>query len=92
MLRITIELLSAHGPQHNKVLGTAYIINDGTGTHTHGNYRFLIGRKGQSAKQAFEDPRWGGFVKGFPRKRLLSWDLLFRALQQPFGARNRSER
>lgn len=68
MIKVTVELISAHGPQFNKVLGVGYISNDGTGTHGTGNYNARLGKR-------------RGRVEGFPRQRLGAWDLLYRALR-----------
>lgn len=39
MIRVTVELVSANGRHRDRILGTAEIANDGTGTVIHGNYR-----------------------------------------------------
>ena len=58
-------------------LGSAHIWNDATGTASTGNYGFKLFRK--DGRQ-YRD----GVITKFPRKRLLVWDLLFRALCQHF--------
>lgn len=82
MLVVKIELHSAvTGRVTTIAAGT--ICNTGTGSPTQGNYRIELrdaaGRKWKS-----------GDIEGFPRKRLLAWDLLYRALEKLVGARNRS--
>jgi len=80
MLVVKIEL---HSAVTGKVttLATGTIANTGTGTPASGDYRIELrdaaGRKWKS-----------GAVIGFPRKRLLAWDLLYRALRKLVGDRN----
>lgn len=38
MLRVTIEIIPFGNKKETKELGQIHIINDGTGTKTHGNY------------------------------------------------------
>lgn len=81
MLRVTIELVPWGLESQKRVLATAEIINDGSGTRTRGNYVFrLFDRAGRLWKS--------GRVEGFPRQRLLAFDLLFRALKNAIGDRN----
>ena len=65
-----------------RTLATGKIVNTGTGSPTQGNYRIELqdaaGRKWKT-----------GNIEGFPRKRLLAWDLLYRALEKLLGNRNR---
>jgi len=81
MLRITIELVPLAIESRAKVLATGKIVNTGTGSPTQGSYRIGLcdaaGRKWRS-----------GTIAGFPRKRLLAWDLLYRALEKLVGSRN----
>jgi hypothetical protein len=80
MLVITIDLHSARTHQVTR-LAQAQIANDGQGTPTRGNYRaHFEGKRGRFIESAI--------VNGFPRKRLLAWDLLYRALRAAFGDRN----
>ena len=82
MLIVRIELHSAVTGQVTTI-ASGEIVNTGTGSSTQGNYRIELrdaaGRKWKS-----------GHIAGFPRKRLLAWDLLYRALEKLVGARNRS--
>ena len=87
MILVTVELVPASGgPKRH--LGTAKIVNDGTGSAAVGNYRFELSKWGQ--------PGWGlpsrvwrrGQIEGFPRKKLGPWDLLCRALAACVGDRN----
>lgn len=68
-------------------LGEAVIYNDGTGSDSLGNYVAEFGKKGQTFQQAHSRPWKFAEVKGFPRKRLLAWDLLQRALTAALGDR-----
>lgn len=83
MLRITIELVPWGIESRAKVIATGTIANAGTGTPTSGDYRIELrdaaGRKWKS-----------GSIAGFPRRRLLAWDLLYRALEKLVGNRNPS--
>lgn len=83
MIRVTLELIPGGigKPEH---LGTAYIANEGTGTKTMGSYSIILQDK---AKRIWRT----GWVDNFPRKRLLAWDLLYRALRQCVGERNEEE-
>lgn len=80
MLVVKIELHSARTGEI-KTLATGKIVNTGTGTPTQGNYRIeLKDALGRSWRQ--------GSIEGFPRKKLLAWDLLARALNKILGERN----
>jgi hypothetical protein len=84
MLVVKIELHSAVTGRVTTI-ATGTIINTGTGTPTRGNYRVEL--------QDAAGRRWkGGTVDDFPRKRLLAWDLLYRALENLVGKRNRDSR
>ena len=83
MIRVTVELFSAVDG-HKEILGVAEIWNDATGTATSGNYGYALSQRGGSSKL------WkNGFIKGFPRKRKLAWDLLFRCLKDAVEDRNK---
>ena len=80
MLVVKIELHSAVTGEV-KTIATGTIVNTGAGTPNHGDYRVelrdAIGRRWRT-----------GSVEGFPRKRLLAWDLLARALYNILKSRN----
>ncbi len=81
MLRVTIELVPWGIESRAKVIATGTIANTGTGTQTSGDYRIEL--------RDAAGRRWkSGHVEGFPRKRLLAWDLLYRALGKLVGNRN----
>jgi len=80
MLVIRIELHSALTGQITTI-ATGEIINTGTGSPSRGNYRIVL--------RDAAGRRWKkGHIEGFPRKRLLAWDLLYRALEKLVGNRN----
>jgi hypothetical protein len=82
MIRITVELLSANGPERNRVLGTGEIVNDGTGTATHGNYtaRFYGGGDKRCSRVWRETT-----LRGWPRKRWHPWLLVLVTLTKAVG-------
>ena len=81
MIVITVELKSAISRTRDRVLGVLTIANDGTGGATTGNYRAtLAGVRGRVIDTCV--------VRGFPRKKLLAWDLIYRALRATRGDRN----
>jgi hypothetical protein len=80
MLVVKIELHSAVTGEV-KTIATGKICNTGTGTPTQGNYRVDL-------RDAAGRPWKSGTVENFPRKRLLAWDLLCRALCNVLGKRN----
>lgn len=84
MIVVTVELRSARTGRR-KLLGAAVIGNDGKesietrgvrGTY-HANFSGKDGRPWKAVT-----------VRGFQRKRLLAWDLLFLALRAAVGERN----
>ena len=80
MIRVTVELIP-WGIGKPVLLGVGQISNDCTGTPTIGNYRVRLKSKdGRDWKTAE--------VHNFPRKKLLAWDLLYRALRETVGYRN----
>lgn len=80
MIRATIDLIP-FGIGEPETLGTVEIANDATGTRTKGNYNVRVrGKDGRILRI--------GRVEGFPRKRLLGSDLLYRALKETIGERN----
>ena len=75
-MRVTVELVPLGDESKAKVLHTAVIANDGSGTKAKGNYRFALSRKGSTK------PWKSGQVKGFPRLREGAWRLLYRVLKE----------
>jgi len=80
MLVVRIELHSAVTGEI-KTLATGKICNTGTGSPTQGSYRIELH---DAAGRCWKS----GHIEGFPRKRLLAWDLLYRALEKLVGNRN----
>lgn len=87
MIRITVELISARTGK-TTTLGVGEIWNDVSGTITRGNYGFRLGKRGQTRIGPFDNVWKQGEVKGFPRQKLLAWDLLYRCLKEAVGNRN----
>jgi len=86
MIRVTVEMLPGGNEERKYHLGTAYIANDGeTSANTNGSrgsYEVVLSKRGQP------ESIWkAGRVFNFPRKRLLMWDLLYRALKETVGDR-----
>lgn len=81
MLVIRIELWPHGDMARRKTIATGTIANTGTGTTTRGNYRVQL-------RDALGRPWKRGIVEDFPRKRLLAWDLLARALHAILAGRN----
>jgi len=77
MLIVRIELHSAVTGEI-KTLATGKIVNTGAGTPTRGHYRVELR---DAAGRLWKS----GTVENFPRKRLLAWDLLYRALENSLG-------
>ena len=82
MLRITIELLPGGNENRKKIIATGTITNLGTGNLSHGNY--FVDLRDKAGR-----PWKHGTIFGFPRRRLLAWDLLCRSLSRLLGARNK---
>ena len=80
MLVVKIELHSAVTGEITTI-ATGKIINTGAGTPSQGSYRVDL-------RDARGRPWKTGTVTGFPRTRLLAWDLLARALYSVLGKRN----
>ena len=81
MLHITIELWPGGDGSRARTLATGKIVNNGHGSETRGDYYVAL-RDGRNR------PWRSGHVLDFPRKRLLAWDLLCRALINLIGDRN----
>jgi hypothetical protein len=82
---ITVELWRKGDPNNKIELGSARITNTGGGTETKGNYiAAIFGKRGRHMETVS--------IAGFPRKRLMAWDLIFRALRAAFEQRNPKDR
>lgn len=83
MVVIKVELWPRGNSKEAELIGMATIINDGSSPRdTRGNYNYSFSKRG--GKGILRQ----GMVKGFPRKDLGAWDLLYRALRNAFGSRN----
>jgi len=86
MIVIKVELWPHGFELAKKSLGEAHIWNVG-GDRNIGEYKFALYKAGNKRAIYRE-----GRLKGFPRLRLLAWDLLYRVLDQAVGDRNRSSK
>ncbi len=86
MIRVTVQLCPGGDESNPRTLGVAYIHNEGTGSADIGNYGVRLMKSPEYAKSTGVWRKGG--VRGFPRKRLGPWDLLFRALRATVGDRN----
>lgn len=88
MIRVTVELIPKGDESRKFHLGTAEIRNRGGGrTDPRGIYSYRFSKRGLPNSSLCT-----GTIDGFPRKRFLAWDLLFRALRDAFGERNEERR
>lgn len=86
MLRITIELVPHGDESKKKHLGTAIIVNDGTGGRDVGNYYAKFSH--------FDSPNktWKcSTCEGFKRLKRGPWDLLYIMLKDAVGSRNKEK-
>lgn len=88
MVYVRIELWPGGFRRQARLLGEATIQNLGTGTSGSGEYGYRVWGKG-GMDRGPEIRR--GVIFGFPRTRLLAWDLLTRALIKAFGTRNQPD-
>ena len=82
MIKVIVELWPGGDESRKKTLATGTIANLGTGSLSSGNY--FVDLQDKAGR-----PWRHGTVIGFPRKRLLAWDLLCRALDACVGHRNK---
>lgn len=83
MIEITVELIDSRTFERSH-LGTAHIVNDGSGDIDRGNYDIMLSKWGQPTVS------WKkGRVEDFPRRIRGPWDLLYLALRNVVGDRNR---
>ena len=83
MIRVTMELLPGGDDTKAKHLGSALIDNDASEGELRGDYKVVIYAGWDSGKRVWKK----GEVKGFARKRLGPWDLLYQALKATVGER-----
>lgn len=83
MIRVTVELDSANGSARDRILGTAEIVNDGTGDGTHGNY---VARFYGAPSKAWNQRLWRETrLMGWARKRHHPWLLILFCLLKAVG-------
>jgi hypothetical protein len=82
MLKVTIEIWPGGCEARKTTLATGTITNLGTGGPALGNY--FVDLRDKAGR-----PWRHGTILGFPRKRLLAWDLLCRSLAALIGERNK---
>ena len=85
MLIVKIELHPSTGGDARE-LGQVIIVNTGKGTMTKGDYDVQLLKSAEYAKSPGVWKR--GKVRGFPRKMLGPYDLLYRALRACVADRN----
>jgi hypothetical protein len=81
VLVVKIELWPGGCEARKKTLATGTITNTATGSPTQGNY--FVDLRDKAGR-----PWRHTTLLGFPRKRLLAWDLLYRALKNLLSDRN----
>lgn len=82
MIYVRVELWPRGDRSRARVLGEGKIWNKVTGTATRGEYGHEFrGKRGRLIAR-------GDGPRDFPRRQLLVWDLLLRALRIARGARN----
>jgi len=99
MIRITVELCSARGREHDKLLGVGIISNKGTSVDGRwGVYDVTLSKMAPRTREDWKTGTVGldlntfetydGEVDRFDRVTRGPWDLLFLALRAIVGARN----
>lgn len=81
MIVVNVELWPGGDASRKRLLSRAVIGNDGTGSVGTGNYNVWLGRVGVMELPHRRKPWKQGRVEGFPRARLNSWHLIYRALR-----------
>lgn len=81
MIKVTLELFPHGFSCGRKLLGSAVISNTLASTPTKGSYDAVFANKAGRPWKTCK-------VSGFPRKKLLAWDLLYRCLKEVAGDRN----
>lgn len=89
MIRVKIELLPGGFDVNTQTIGEIIIDNDGSGTQSTGNYNVELLKSAKYSKSNAGKTYKKGTVKDFPRLKLGPYDLLYRALKNTIGFRNR---
>jgi hypothetical protein len=98
MIRITMELVSARGHDHDRLLGVGVISNIG-GDEQHGDYSVWLSKMEPREREAWKQGKivltpediqhfFDTDVTHFDRERRGCWDLLYIALRQLVASRN----
>lgn len=98
MIKITVELVSANGHVHDKLLGVGVISNIG-GDAQFGDYSVWLSKMAPKEREAWKQGRdrltaddyqqfFDTDVTHFDREKRGCWDLIYIALRQLIGARN----
>ena len=86
VVRVTVVVLPGGDVARAQRVGSALIVNDGTGDEKTGNYRVSLAQMGRPTQI------WRkGRLLNFPRKTLGPWDLVYRALHEVVGERPEKE-
>lgn len=99
MIRITVELVSAVNPSRDRLLGVAYISNDGESLFDKPSYTVKLSKWAPKEKETWKTGKLGilqdemsdvltGKVLSFDSVKRGPWDLLFLALKSVIGYRN----
>jgi hypothetical protein len=92
MIVVRVELWPGGDPSKAVRLGTATIVNDGSGTASRGNYFAAFGKRGSTFRDLKQKrPLRIGRVVNFPRKQQNAWQLLGLALYSAFGRKDSSK-
>lgn len=89
MIRVTIEFIE-HGVGTPEKIGEIIIANDGTGDNDSGNYITKLMKTPNYGKGKGVWKR--GRVRGFPRRVLGAYDLLYLVLKNAVEGRNGTSR
>jgi hypothetical protein len=97
MIKITVELVSARGRAHDRLLGVGVIKNIGGDAHR-AHYHARLSKMQPKAREAWKQGTFDidrdveetieGLLENFDRQRRGCWDLIYLALRPLIGARN----
>lgn len=90
MLILTITLWPHRDASQARVIAEGRIVNDGTGTHEHGNYRVAF--RERSRRSGRWKPETRRHLTGWPRLRYGAWALVAAALTQCTKRKNSMHR
>lgn len=98
MIKITVEMVSARGHEHDRLLGVGLISNVG-GDAQHGDYSVWLSKMEPREREAWKQGRvlltpediqhfFDTDVYQFDREKRGCWDLIYIALRQLVAGRN----